>query len=166
MKYLQKMICRFKSTVAEIRENPRRAAVTAISFAIMFLIFWLISGPYVAIFTLFLFSTYSTAMDIGKKAKRTYNRLAPTKTLTEKQTMLLSLQNGMLIYWYWGLVSLIPITTYAAWFIVGFPITLLSSIPLRELARQNKRIWLYWLLQLAIYVLLFLIGQAITFLLT
>lgn len=105
-------------------------------------------------------------MDIGKKAKRKYNELAPTGTLTEKQTMLLSLQNGMLIYWYWGLVSLIPITNYTAWFIVGLPVTILSSIPLKVLARQNKRGWIFWLLQLAIYLGLFACGQALTLLLT
>jgi hypothetical protein len=71
----------------------------------------------------------------------------------------------MLIYWYWGLVSLIPITTYDAWFIIGLPITILSSIPLKELALQNKRRWIYWLLQLAIYLGLFACGQAITLLL-
>ncbi|MBQ2715977.1 MAG: hypothetical protein IJF21_04185 [Clostridia bacterium] len=80
--------------------------------------------------------------------------------------MILSLQNAMAVYWYWGLVSLIPITTYAAWFIIGLPITILSSIPLKELAKQNKRRWLYWLLQLAIYVALFLAGQTVSFLLT
>ena len=105
-------------------------------------------------------------MDIGKKAKRKYNELVPTGTLTERQTMLLSLKNAMLIYWYWGLVSLIPITNYTAWFIVGLPVTILSSIPLKVLARQNKRGWIFWLLQLAIYVALFLVGQTVSFLLT
>lgn len=152
--------------IEAIRENPRRAIVTAFFFALLLLIFWSISGIGVAIITICFFFTYSSAMDVGNKAKRKYNRLAPTGTLTEWQTMLLSVQNGMLIYWYWGLVSLIPITKYAAWFIVGLPVTILSSIPLKELARQNKRAWLYWLLQLAIYVALFLAGQTICFLLT
>ena len=166
MKIINKLRQHVTDTIEDIRANPRRAIVTAFFFFLLLLIFWSISGIYVAIITLVFFFTYSTAMDIGKKAKRKYNRLAPTGTLTERQTMLLSLQNAMMIYWYWGLVSLIPITTYAAWFIIGLPVTILSSIPLKELARQNKRPWLYWLLQLAIYVALFLIGQTITFLLT
>ena len=166
MGIIQKFKQRFTDTVEEIQANPRRAIVTAFFFLLLLIIFWSISGIYVAIITIIFFFTYSSAMDIGKKAKRKYNELAPTGTLTERQTMLLSLQNGMLIYWYWGLVSLIPITNYAAWFIVGLPITILSSIPLKELARQNKRGWIYWLFQLAIYVTLFLIGQAISLLLT
>lgn len=166
MNIINKIKKRITDTIEDIKENPRRAIVTAFFFFLVLLIFWWISGIYVAIITIIFFSTYSTAMDIGKKAKRKYNELAPTGTLTEKQTIRLSLQNGMLIYWYWGLVSLIPITTYAAWFIIGLPITILSSIPLKELAKQNKRGWLYWLLQLAIYVALFLAGQTICFLLT
>ena len=166
MNIIKKLKKRITDTVEDIRENPRRAIVTAFFFFLVLLIFWWLSGIYVAIITIIFFSTYSTAMDIGKKAKRKYNELAPTGTLTEKQTMLLSLQNGMLIYWYWGLVSLIPITTYSAWFIIGLPVTILSSIPLKELAKQNKRGWVYWLLQLTIYVLLFLIGQSLTFLLS
>ena len=166
MKIINKLKHRITDTIEDIKANPRRAIVTAFFFLLLLIIFWSISGIYVAIITIFFFFTYSSAMDIGKKAKRKYNKLAPTGTLTERQTMMLSLQNGMLIYWYWGLVSLIPITNYAAWFIVGLPITILSSIPLKELARQNKRGWIYWLFQLAIYVTLFLIGQAISLLLT
>lgn len=166
MKIINKIKKRITDTVEDIRENPRRAIVTAFFFFLVWIIFWCLSGIYVAIITIVFFSTYSTAMDIGKKAKRKYNELAPTGTLTEKQTMILSLQNGMLIYWYWGLVSLIPITTYEAWFIIGLPIIILSSIPLKELARQNKRGWIYWLCQLAIYVALFLVGQTVSFLLT
>lgn len=166
MNIINKIKKRITDTIEDIRENPRRAIVTAFFFFLLLLIFWWISGIYVAIITIIFFFTYSTAMDIGKKAKKEYNRLAPTGTLTEKQTMILSLQNGMAVYWYWGLVSLIPITTYAAWFIIGLPITILSSIPLKELAKQNKRRWLYWLLQLAIYVALFLVGQTVSFLLT
>ncbi len=165
MNIVQKIKQRITDTVEEIKANPNRAIVTAFFFLLVLIIFWSISGIYVAIITVIFFFTYSSAMDIGKKAQRKYHRLAPTGTLTERQTMLLSLKSGMLIYWYWGLVSLIPITNYAAWFIVGLPVTILSSIPLKELARQNKRGWIYWLLQLAIYVMLFLIGQAITFLL-
>ena len=165
MKLIEKLKQRFTYTVEEIKENPRRARITAFFFFLLFLIFWLISGIGVAIISIVFFFTYSTAMDIGKKAKRKYNELAPTGTLTERQTMRLSVENGMLIYWYWGLVSLIPITNYAAWFIVGLPVTILSSIPLKELARQNKRIWIYWLFQLTIYLGLFAVGQALTFLL-
>ena len=166
MNIIERIKRRITDTIEDIRENPRHAIVTAFFFFLVWLIFWLLSGIYVAIITIIFFSTYSTAMDIGKKAKRKYNELAPTGTLTEKQTMILSLQNGMLIYWYWGLVSLIPITTYEAWFIIGLPIIILSSIPLKELARQNKRGWIYWLCQLGIYVALFLVGQTVSFLLT
>ena len=165
MKIINKIKKHITDTIEDIKENPRRAIVTAFFFFLVLLIFWWLSGIYVAIITIIFFSTYSTAMDIGKKAKRKYNELAPTGTLTEKQTMLLSLQNGMLIYWYWGLVSLIPITTYAAWFIIGLPVTILSSIPLKEVANRNKRKWLYWLFQLAIYLALFACGQILTFLL-
>ena len=166
MHIIDKIKQRIEYTIEMINANPRRAICTAVFFLMWLIILWSISGIGVAIITLIFFLTYSTAMDIGKKAKRKYNELAPTGTLTEKQTILLSLQNGMLIYWYWGLVSLIPITNYAAWFIVGLPVTILSSIPLKELARQNKRIWIYWLFQLAIYLGLFAVGQALTFLLT
>ena len=166
MNLINKLIQRVTDTVEDIQAHPRRAIVTAFFFLLILLIFRSIAGIYVAIITILFFFTYSSAMDIGKKAKRKYNELAPTGTLTEKQTMLLSLQNGMLIYWYWGLVSLIPITNYAGWFIVGLPVTILSSIPLKELARQNKRTRLYWLLQLAIYLCLFACGQALTLLLT
>ncbi len=165
MNIINKIKQRITATVEDIKANPRRAIITAFFFFLMLIIFWSISGIYVAIITVIFFFTYSTAMDIGKKAKRKYNSLAPTGTLTERQTMMLSLENGMLIYWYWGLVSLIPITNYAAWFIVGLPVTILSSIPLKELARQNKRGWIYWLLQLAIYLALFACGQALTLLL-
>ena len=165
MKIFDKLKQHLTYKIEMIQANPRRAIITAFFFFLLFVIFWLLSGIGVAIISIVFFFTYSTAMDIGKKAKRKYNELAPTGTLTERQTMILSVENAMLIYWYWGLVSLIPITNYAAWFIVGLPVTILSSIPLKELARQNKRTWLYWLLQLAIYVVLFLIGQALTFLL-
>ena len=165
MKLINKLKQHVTYKIEMIQANPRRAVVTAFFFFLLLLIFWSISGIGVAIITICFFFTYSSAMDVGNKAKRKYTRLAPTGTLTERQTMLLSLQNGMLIYWYWGLVSLIPITKYAAWFIVGLPVTILSSIPLKELARQNKRQWLYWLLQIAIYLALFACGQALTFLL-
>ena len=166
MAFVEKIKQRITYKIEVIQENPRRAFITAFFFLMILLIFWALAGIYVALISIFFFFTYSSAMDIGKKAKRKYNELAPTGTLTEKQTMLLSMQNGMLIYWSWGLVSLIPITNYAGWFIVGLPVTILSSIPLKELAKQNKRAWLYWLIQLAIYVILFLIGQVITLSLT
>ena len=165
MGIIHKFKQRFTATVEVIQANPRRAMITAFFFLLVLLIFWAIAGIYVALITIAFFFTYSSAMDIGKKAKRKYNELVPTGTLTERQTMRLSVENAMLIYWYWGLVSLIPITNYTAWFIVGLPVTILSSIPLKVLARQNKRGWIFWLLQLAIYVVLFLIGQALTFLL-
>ncbi|MBQ1196181.1 MAG: hypothetical protein IIX44_08065 [Clostridia bacterium] len=165
MNLINKIKQRVTYKIEMIQANPRRAMITAFFFFLVLLIFWAIAGIYVALITIAFFFTYSSAMDIGKKAKRKYNELVPTGTLTERQTMRLSVENAMLIYWYWGLVSLIPITNYTAWFIVGLPVTILSSIPLKELARQNKRTWLYWLLQLAIYVVLFLIGQALTFLL-
>ncbi len=165
MKLIEKFRHRITRTLEDIRENPRRAICTAFFFLLWLIIFWSISGIGTAIITIILFFTYSTAMDIGKKAKRKYNELAPTGTLTERQTMLLSLQNGMLIYWYWGLISLIPITNYTGWLIIGLPVTILSSIPLKELARQNQRMWIYWLFQLAIYLGLFAVGQALTFLL-
>jgi hypothetical protein len=165
MAIVEKIKQRITYKIEVIQENPRRAFITAFFFLLILLIFWAIAGIYVALISIFFFFTYSSAMDIGKKAKRKYNELAPTGTLTDKQTMLLSLKNGMLIYWYWGLVSLIPITTYAAWFIVGLPVTILSSIPLKELAKQNKRRWLYWTLQVVIYAVLFLCGQSLAFLL-
>ena len=165
MNLINKIKQRVAYKIELIQANPRRAMITAFFFFLLFVIFWLLSGIGVAIISIVFFFTYSTAMDIGKKAKRQYNELVPTGTLTERQTMRLSVENAMLIYWYWGLVSLIPITNYTAWFIVGLPVTILSSIPLKVLARQNKRGWIFWLLQLAIYVVLFLIGQALTFLL-
>ncbi|MBO5701087.1 MAG: hypothetical protein J6S71_01485 [Clostridia bacterium] len=150
-------------TIENIKANPRRAIVTLFFFLLLLIIFWSISGVYVAIITIIFFFTYSSAMIIGKKAKRKYDSLAPTGTLTELQTMILSLKSATLIYWYWGLVSLIPITIFIAWFFVGLPVTILSSIPLKELAKQNKRRWLYWTLQVVIYVILFSCGQAIAF---
>ena len=165
MNLINKIKQRVTYKIEMIQANPRRAMITAFFFFLVLLIFWAIAGIYVALITIFFFFTYSSAMDIGKKAKRKYNELVPTGTLTARQTMRLSVENAMLIYWYWGLVSLIPITNYTAWFIVGLPVTILSSIPLKVLARQNKRGWIFWLLQLAIYVVLFLIGQALTFLL-
>ena len=165
MKIFDKLKQHLTYKIELIQANPRRAIITAFFFFLLFVIFWLLSGIGVAIISIVFFFTYSTAMDIGKKAKRKYNELAPTGTLTERQTLRLSVENGMLIYWYWGLVSLIPSTNYAAWFIVGLPVTILSSIPLKELARQNKRPWIYWLLQLAIYLGLFACGQALTLLL-
>lgn len=150
-------------TVEEIKSNPRRAIVTSFFFLLMLIIFGSISGIYVAVLMIVFFFTYSSAMIIGKKAKRKYDSLAPTGTMTEPQTMILSLKSAMLIYWYWGLVSLIPITIFIAWFIVGLPVTILSSIPLKELAKQNKRRWLYWTLQVVIYLILFSCGQSIAF---
>ena len=150
-------------TVEEIKSNPRRAIVTSFFFLLMLIIFGSISGIYVAVLMIVFFFTYSSAMIIGKKAKRKYDSLAPTGTLTEPQTMILSLKSAMLIYWYWGLVSFIPITIFIAWFIVGLPVTILSSIPLKELAKQNKRRWLYWTLQVVIYLILFSCGQSIAF---
>lgn len=166
MNLINKIKQRVTYKIEMIQANPRRAMITAFFFFLVLLIFWAIAGIYVALITIAFFFTYSSAMDIGKKAKRKYNELVPTGTLTERQTMRLSVENGMLIYWYWGLVSLIPITNYTAWFIVGLPVTILSSIPLKVLARQNKRGWIFWLLQLAIYVALFLVGQTVYFLLT
>lgn len=165
MKIFDKLKQHLTYKIEMIQANPRRAMITAFFFFLVLLIFWAIAGIYVALITIAFFFTYSSAMDIGKKAKRKYNELVPTGTLTERQTMLLSLKNAMLIYWYWGLVSLIPITNYTAWFIVGLPVTILSSIPLKVLARQNKRSWIFWLLQLAIYLGLFACGQALTLLL-
>ena len=166
MAIVEKIKQRITYKIEVIQENPRRAFITAFFFLMILLIFWVIAGIYVALISIFFFFTYSSAMDIGKKAKRKYNELVPTGTLTERQTMRLSVENAMLIYWYWGLVSLIPITNYTAWFIVGLPVTILSSIPLKVLARQNKRGWIFWLLQLAIYLGLFACGQALTLLLT
>ena len=165
MGIIEKIKRHVTDTVEEIKSNPRRTIVTSFFFLLMLIIFGSISGIYVAILMIIFFFTYSSAMLIGKKAKRKYDSLAPTGTLTELQTMTLSLQNAMLIYWYWGLVSLIPITIFIAWFIVGLPVTILSSIPLKELAKQNKRRWLYWTLQVVIYAVLFLCGQSLALLL-
>ena len=163
MGIIEKIKRHVTDTVEEIKSNPRRAIVTSFFFLLMLIIFGSISGIFVAIVILIFFFTYSSAMIIGKKAKRKYDSLAPTGTLTELQTMILSLKSATLIYWYWGLVSLIPITIFIAWFFVGLPVTILSSIPLKELAKQNKRRWLYWTLQVVIYVILFSCGQAIAF---
>ena len=55
-----------------IQANPRRAMITAFFFFLVLLIFWAIAGIYVALITIAFFFTYSSAMDIGKKAKRKY----------------------------------------------------------------------------------------------
>jgi hypothetical protein len=77
MKIINKIQKRVTDTIEDIKENPRRAIVTAFFFFLVWLIFWWLSGIYVAIITIIFFSTYSTAMDIGKRPRGNITSLPP-----------------------------------------------------------------------------------------
>ena len=138
-------------------------ALTALSFLPAGVIYYKIVGAYVTLFLAFLLVTYSFFMGLSQKAQNELLQLETFYRLDEKKGFRLSLVISLPIYWNWLIISLIPITSFYAWMITGFPINVHGFIHLKVIEEHVKRKALFWCVQVVIYVTIlsaaqFLIG--------
>ena len=98
-------------------------------------------------------------MVVSEFAERKLLYLEKQNKITAKKLFYLSAMILCPIYLFWFLFSVIPILSYEVWLITGFPIILVSCIPLHTLADHWKKTAVFWLLQLLVYGCCLAIGQ-------
>jgi len=114
---------------------------------------------------LFLF-IYGSIMSLNYYSGVSLARLKRANALTTKKLIFYSLLYSSPIYIFWILFSVIPLVSYLTWFVVGFPLTVLSVSHFRvlysEYWKNNPLNRLFVSAQILIYVLCLCIGQIIS----
>ena len=123
-----------------------------------------IIGTSPAITLIVIFNIYGSSMAISYYGQAKLIHFEKTNSLTIKNFFGFSVLIASPIYSLWLLVSIIPIFVYEVWFITGFPIILLTCLPLYTLSNDHCKPSLkkfFWILQMFIYLSCLFVGQLI-----
>ena len=143
-----------------VKDFARRCAVGLVPYAALFICYKNLTDiPTIAALAVFL-ALYSCAMTLCRLGEVKIIAYDRTNTLTAKRLLGASMLVGTPIYLFWALFSLIPIISYEIWLITGFPVVIVSTFAFGSVAEYwKKRKPLFWLMQTAIYILCFTVGQ-------
>lgn len=144
-----------------VKDFARRCVLGLLPYAALFICYKNLTDiPTMAALAVFL-TLYSGAMalcSIGEIKIAAYYR---SGALTAKRLLGASLLAAAPIYLFWVLFSIIPIMSYEIWLITGFPIVLVSAFAFGSVAEYwGKRKPLFWLMQTAVYIVCFAVGNA------
>ena len=118
-----------------------------------------VTGAYAALFLTFLMITYAFCMAFSLKAQDKLLALENAQRLDEKQGLKLALLICLPINWFGVIYALIPITTFYAWMLTGFPFNVFSFIYMKVTADHLKRKAPFWAIQVLIYLTVLFGGQ-------
>lgn len=146
-----------------ISRNTATLLLYGILFGAILLFYSQVVGGYVTLFLVILLGAYAFSMTISFKAMKKLEKYEKDGCLTFPRIARLSFRIACPIYWCWFLFSFVPIMSVDAWYITGFPITMVSAFPLKSLSDywDNWRKIPYWAVNAVIYVALTLCGQTI-----
>lgn len=151
----------FKQILQHLRKNLFRYIGMVFAFSPFAIFYWKISGIYVVVFSVIIFISWAFIITCCHKAQLKVQAHQRSGTLTPKNALLYSLQIGLPIYWSWAIISVVPITTHYVWLLTGFPVSIISSIPLKEVSDITHNKVIFWSIQVAIYLSVLLLGQLI-----
>ena len=108
-----------------------------------------------------IFVSYGFCMILNFVGLQKFVKNEKAGTLTFKKIFGLTFLILSPIYWCWIILSIVPISTYEVWFITGFPISIISFLPIKEVAEYWKdKKTAFWMLQVSIYLLFLVTEQA------
>ncbi len=118
-----------------------------------------INGTFILFVVVFL---YGVCMLLNYIGMRKILKHEKEGSLTFKKTFGLTFAVLSPIYWCWIILSVVPISTYEVWFITGFPISIISFLPLKEVANYwGRKQIAFWAVQGSIYLLFLVTEQAL-----
>lgn len=122
-----------------------------------------ILGTSPALLLIVFFAIYGSASVLSHYGRTKLITHERSNTLTMKRRILYLALVPCPIYLFWFLFSIIPNPSYLTWFITGFPLIILSGLPLYALSGYLQRPLrkFFWAAQLSIYIISLLIGQSI-----
>lgn len=131
----------------------------ALAFVPAGMVYVKVTGVYAALFLIFLLVTYYFFMAFSLKAQDKLLALENAQRLDEKQGLKLALLICLPINWFGLIYALIPMTTFYAWMITGFPLNVFSFIYMKVTADHLKRKAPFWAIQVLIYLTILFGGQ-------
>ena len=152
---------RFTKKIIKFIHNIRKYIFEGFLYIFLYICYQkIIGGNAVLILTVFLV-LYGGTMAISDYAKKKLICLEKQNNITSKKLFYFSILILCPIYLFWFLISIIPIISYEMWFVTGFPMVLLCSIPCYVLSEYWKYVSkiFFWGLQLSIYICCFIVGQ-------
>ena len=117
-----------------ISRNTATLLLYGILFGAILLFYSQVVGGYVTLFLVILLGAYAFSMTISFKAMKKLEKYEKDGCLTFPRIARLSFRIACPIYWCWFLFSFVPIMSVDAWYITGFPITMVSAFPLKSLS--------------------------------
>ncbi len=144
-----------------VKDFARRCAVGLVPYAVLFICYKnLTDTPTIAAIAIFL-ALYSGAMAVCRLGEVKLAAYYRSNTFTAKRLFVASSLVAAPIYLFWALFSLLPIMSYEIWLITGFPVVIVSALAFGSVAEYwGRRKPLFWLMQTAIYIVCFAVGQA------
>ena len=149
----------FKRIFQHLKNNFLRYISIILAFSPFAIFYWKISSIYVVLVSVIIFISWAFIITFCHKAQQTVNAHQRSGTLTPKKALFLSLQIGLPIYWSWAIISIVPITSHYVWLLTGMPVSIISSIPLKEVSDITYNKVLFWVIQVVIYLSVLILGQ-------
>ena len=151
----------FKRILQHLKNNLLRYISIILAFSPFAVFYWKISGIYVVLFSVIIFISWAFIITCCHKAQLKVHAPQRNGTLTSEKALFYSLQIGLPIYWSWAIISIVPITTHYVWLLTGFPVSIISSIPLKEVSDITHNKVIFWSIQVSIYLSVLILGQLI-----
>jgi hypothetical protein len=141
--------------------NTKKYILEGLLYFILYICYKKIIGAHSALILIAIFALYAGSIVVSDFARKKLIYFEKQNNITTKKLFYLSILILCPIYLFWFLISIIPIPSYEFWLITGFPIILLSSLPIYVLSEYWKSAlkMFFWFLQLFVYCCFFAIGQ-------
>ena len=158
---------KWRAALAPLVEYFAKNTATTILYGLLFgaviLFYSQVAGGYVTLFLVILLAAYAFSMTVSFKAMKKLEKYEKDGCLTFPRIARLSFRIACPIYWCWLLFSFVPIMSVDAWYITGFPITMVSAFPLKSVSDywNGWRKIPYWAVNAVIYVACTVTGQSI-----
>ena len=130
-------------------------------YAVVFVFYRKLVGWSAALALSVVFAVYASAMVLSALGTKTLLAYERAGVLRGWRLILSSCAVASPIYFLWIILSIIPIYNYNIWFLTGFPVAVISAVPLLALSEhfQKKRRALFWCFNAGGYILLLAVGQ-------
>ena len=142
-----------------IRKRAIAYVLSAFAFLPAGMVYVKVTGVYAALLLTFLLIMYAFCMAFSLKAQDKLLALEAAQTLDEKQGLKLALIICLPINWFGMIYALIPLASFYAWILTGFPFNVLSFIYMKVTADHLKRKAPFWAIQVLIYITILSLGQ-------
>lgn len=120
----------------------------------------------VGFFVIYVLAMWGSGVGMTKMNEWEYILVAdPFRPIPGGRMLCWSILASLPLYFCYLVICAIPIVSYQAWLMTGFPVLLLAYFPTKSIYdvyhHLTKRGVLFWLLQITVYLSLFIGGQVI-----